>query len=85
MVETKGPKIGQLRMSVTRWLSKLEQRTQYMAKKVLTRSFQCAIDHWHPTDSRGDIRVLRLVANGLVKETSRLQMVVAQSIPVRIN
>jgi len=56
-----------------------------MAKKVLTRSFQRIIDHWNPTDGREDIRVLWSVANGLVEGTSRLQTVVAQSIPVGIN
>jgi len=56
-----------------------------MAGKGLMRSFQRIIDHWSPTDGREDIRVLQFVANGLVEETSKLPMVVAQSIPAGID
>ena len=61
------------------------QAWAYISGKVLMRSLQHAIDHQNPTDGREDICVLQLVANGLVEGTSRLQTVVAQSIPIGID
>jgi len=55
---------------------------QYTAGEVLKRAFQCAIDHWNPMDGREDIHILQLVGNRLVEDTSKIPMVVAQSIPV---
>jgi len=60
-------------------------KEQYIAGKILMRSFQRTINHQNPPDGRKDIRILRLVANGLVEGASRLQTVVAQSILVGIN
>ncbi len=39
-------------------------------------SLERPIDHWNPMDSCEDIRILRLVVNGLVEETRKLPMVI---------